>query len=46
MRGAAFAGRHAADHLRAVGDGLLGMERALRAGEALADDARILIDED
>ena len=29
MRRAAFAGRDAADHLGAVGDGLLGMERAL-----------------
>ena len=46
MLGAAFAGRHAADHPCAVGDGLLGVEGALRAGEALADDARVLIDED
>ena len=34
-------GRDAADHLRAVGDGLLGMERAVLAGEALADDAGV-----
>ena len=46
MRGAAFAGRGAAHHLGAVGDRLLGMERALIAGEALADDARVLVDED
>ena len=43
---AAAAGRHAADELRAVRDALLGMERALLAGEALADDARVLVDED
>ena len=46
MRGAAFAGRDAADHLGAVGDGLLGMEGALVAGEALADDLGVLVDED
>jgi hypothetical protein len=45
MRGAALAGRHAADHLRAIGDGLFGMEGALRAGEALADDAGVFVDE-
>ena len=38
--------RDAADHLRAVLDGLLGMERAVLAGKALADDAGIGIDED
>ena len=31
--------------LGAVGNGLLGMERALRTGEALADDAGVLVDE-
>ena len=36
---AALAGGDAADDLGAVGDGLLGVEGALRAGEALADDA-------
>src|SRR4029079_3889533 len=46
MRRSAFARRHAADHLGAIGDGLLGIERALRASEALADDARVLVDED
>ena len=43
---AAAARRHAADELGAVGEALLGMERALLAGEALADDARVLVDED
>ena len=38
MARAALARRHAADHPGAVGDRLLGMEGALRAGEALADD--------
>src|SRR5581483_10909692 len=46
MRAAAFAGRGAADHLGAVLDGLLGMEGAVLAGEALADDLRVLVDED
>ena len=46
MRGAAFARRHAADHLGAVGDRLLGMEGALRAGEALADHLGVRVDED
>jgi hypothetical protein len=45
MAGAAFAGRGAADHLGAVGDRLLGMERAVLAGEALADDLGVLVDE-
>src|SRR5690606_10784243 len=43
---AAFAGRHAADHLGAVGDGLFGVEGALGAGDALADDAGLFTDED
>src|SRR6204780_3141945 len=46
MGRAAFAGRHAADHFRAVGDRLLGMEGAVLAGETLADDLGIFIDED
>ncbi len=41
----ATAGRDAADHLRAVLDALFGMERALLAGEALADHAGVLVDE-
>src|SRR5262245_50841827 len=45
MGGAARARRHPADHARAVSDRLFGMERALRAGETLADDAGALIDE-
>ena len=43
---AAFAGRGAADHLGAVGDRLLGMEGAVLAGEALADDLGRGVDED
>ena len=46
MRRAAFARRGAADHLGAVGDRLLGMEGAVLAGEALADDLGVLVDED
>ncbi len=42
---AAFARRGAAHHLGAVGDGLFGMEGALAAGEALADDFGVLVDE-
>jgi hypothetical protein len=45
MGRAAFAGRRAAHHLRAVGDRLFGMKRPLIAGEALTDDARVLVDE-
>ncbi len=45
MGRAAFAGRDAADHLGPVGDRLLGVEGALRAGEALADHARLRADE-
>src|SRR5262249_29257072 len=41
---AAFARRGATHHLGAIGDGLLGMEGALRAGEALADDLGVLVD--
>src|SRR5215469_6121285 len=46
MGRAAFAGRHAADHLGAVGDRLLGMEGAVLAGKALADDLGVLADKD
>ena len=42
----ALAGRDAADHLRAVLQAALGVERAGRAGDALADDAVFLVDED
>ena len=41
----AFAGGHAADHLGAIGDSLLGVERALRAGEALTDQLGVFVDE-
>src|SRR6202162_3203589 len=46
MGRAAFAGRGAADHLSAVGNRHLGMEGAVLAGEALADDLGVLVDED
>src|ERR1700722_4916131 len=46
MRRSAFARRHAADHFRAVSDRLLGMEGAVLAGKALADDFGVLVDED
>src|ERR1700693_1201249 len=46
LRRAAFARRHTPHHPGAVLDRLLGMERAVLAGEALADDAGILVDED
>src|SRR5690606_29909127 len=41
---AAATRRDAADELRAVGDALLGMERALLAGEALTDYASGFVD--
>src|SRR5690606_36960235 len=43
--GAALAGGHVADHLGAVFDGLFAVEGALRAGEALADDLGVLVDQ-
>ena len=43
VRRAALARRDAAHHLRAVGNRLLGVERAFLAGEALHQQARILI---
>src|SRR5580700_6695312 len=46
VRRAAFAGRHAADHFGAVSDCLLGMKGAVLAGEALADDLGVFVDED
>src|SRR5580693_3263938 len=46
MGRAAFAGRYAADHFCPVGDRLLGMEGAVLAGETLADDFGIFVDED
>src|SRR5262245_8214095 len=46
MGGAAFAGGDSAHHLGAVGDGLLGMEGPLGAGETLADDLGLGIHQD
>src|SRR5580693_5357658 len=46
MLRAALARRGAADHLRAVVERLLGMERAVLAGEALANHAGLLVDQD
>src|SRR5262249_46219963 len=46
MRASALSRRDTADHFGAVGDGLFGMERALRPGEALADNPRVLVNED
>ena len=46
MRRAALARRDAAHHLGAVGDRLLGVERAVLAGETLADDLGGLVDQD
>ncbi len=41
----ALARRHPADHFRAVGDGLLAVEGALRPCKALADNLGIFINE-
>jgi len=46
VRRTTLARRDAADELGAVGDGLFGVEGALLAGESLADDTGVLIDED
>ncbi|CNT53931.1 Uncharacterised protein [Salmonella enterica subsp. enterica serovar Bovismorbificans] len=43
MRGAAFARRYAADHLRTVSNRLFGVESPLATGEALADNLGIFI---
>src|SRR3546814_13168916 len=45
MRVAPLAGSDAAGHPGAVGDRLLGVEGALRAGEALADYLGVLVDQ-
>ncbi len=45
MLRAAFARRHARHHLRAIGNRLFGMEGAVVAGDALADDFGFLVDE-
>src|SRR5689334_22332154 len=46
MRRAAFARRGAADHLGAVGDRSLRVERAVLASKTLADDLGVLADQD
>src|SRR5262249_20158111 len=46
MGAPALPGRGAPDHLGSIGDRLFGMERAVLAGEALADDLGIAVDED
>ena len=46
MRLPALARRHPADHFGAIGEGLLRVKCALRAGEALADDFGVGVDED
>src|SRR6185437_9214274 len=46
MARTAFAGRGTADHFRAVVDRRLRMEGAVLAGETLADDLGVLVDED
>ena len=43
---AALARRHAADHLRAVFQAVLGVKLARLAGDALADDAGVFVDQD
>ncbi len=45
MRGAALAGRHAADDVGAVVDHFLGVEGADAPGEALDEDRGVLVDE-
>lgn len=45
MHGASFFGRHSANHLRPVRDGLLAVERSVFAGEALHDHLGVLIHE-
>ena len=46
VSGAAFARSNATNHLGAVFDGLLGVEAALRTGDALADNFGVFIDQD
>ena len=45
MLRAALVRCYAADHVRAIGDGLFGMERALGSGEALANYFRVVVDQ-
>src|SRR4029078_4954081 len=44
--GAALSGRHAADHLRAIGERLTRMERAGLTRHPLRDDPGVAVDED
>src|SRR3984893_12869710 len=46
MRDTALSRRSPANHLRAVSDGLIGMERTVLAGEALTNHSGVLVDED
>jgi DNA-binding winged helix-turn-helix (wHTH) protein len=46
VRRAAFAGRHAADHLRSIVQRLARMERTGLPGHALCDDLRVAVDDD
>ncbi len=46
MLAAALAGGHARDHLRAIGERLLGVERAGITGHALRDDLGVFVYED
>ena len=46
MLRSAFTGCHATDHLRAIGNRLLGMKCALGAGKTLADHFGVTVDED
>ena len=46
MRLPAFSGRYSGDHLRAVIERLLGVERASFAGHPLGDDLGVAVDED
>ena len=43
MHLAAFSGRNATNHFSAIGDGLLGMESALRAGKPLTDHFGVFV---
>ena len=45
MADAALAGSHAGHHFRAVGGAGLGVERTLAAGEALHDEARVIVNQ-
>ena len=46
MRGPTLARRHATNHLRPISNRLLGMKRPVVAGDALANDFCVRVDED